>query len=61
MTIVSNAECNANYNGEITDSMLCAADPGQDTCQGDSGGPIVSLVGGYAWECDKQYLHLDCT
>merc|ERR1712241_937438 len=46
VTIVSNAECNANYNGEITDSMLCAADPGQDTCQGDSGGPIVSLVGG---------------
>ena len=57
VTIVSNAVCNANYNGDITDSMLCAADPGQDTCQGDSGGPIVSLVSGYVWGYEKQHLH----
>jgi trypsin len=48
---ISNAECDAaesnetdweyDYNGEITDNMMCAKDPGQDACQGDSGGPLV--------------------
>ena len=56
MTIISNADCDASsdgsnsYNGQITDSMICAGIPdvgGMDACQGDSGGPIVSLVRGY--------------
>lgn len=46
--------CDINYGGLITDSMLCAADPGQDSCQGDSGGPLYDaennvLVGVVSW------------
>ena len=36
---VTNDECNADYSPTlITDNMMCAKDPGQDSCQGDSGG-----------------------
>lgn len=55
-----NAEvCNVSYNGDITDSMICAGFPagGKDACQGDSGGPLVVvdenrqhvLVGVVSW------------
>eukprot|EP00951_Prasinocladus_malaysianus_P004005 scaffold28405_cov40-Prasinocladus_malaysianus.AAC.1 len=38
----SNPDCNDAYGaGSITDSMMCAASPGQDSCQGDSGGPLI--------------------
>jgi trypsin len=30
-----------SYEGQITSSMLCAKDEGEDSCQGDSGGPLV--------------------
>ena len=30
-----------DYNGMITDNMICAADIGEDSCYGDSGGPLV--------------------
>ena len=36
---VSNAKCSNNYSRiqrEITDNMMCAAEPGKDSCQGDS-------------------------
>ena len=38
VTTMSNAKCNEYYEGEILDSMICAADIGKDACQGDSGG-----------------------
>jgi len=39
--IVSNAECNSDYGGDVFENMICAARPGKDACQGDSGGPLV--------------------
>ena len=49
VTIVSREECNEqnSYNGDILESMICAAAAGGvggvDACQGDSGGPLVAL------------------
>ena len=49
VTIVSRADCNVgnSYDGEILESMICAAAEGGgggiDACQGDSGGPLVAL------------------
>jgi secreted trypsin-like serine protease len=42
----------------ITDGMLCAEDPGQDSCQGDSGGPLYdkdngAIVGVVSWGIGK--------
>ena len=30
-----------NYEGQISEDMLCAASPGRDACPGDSGGPLT--------------------
>jgi len=41
-------ECASSYGGGdhgITDGMLCAYTPGEDTCQGDSGGPLFKKGG----------------
>ena len=49
--VVTNADCNSDYGGEITDSMMCAGYRGvggKDACQGDSGGPLVCNDGGNA-------------
>ena len=45
-------------SGYITDGMLCAEDPGQDSCQGDSGGPLYdkdndAIVGVVSWGIGK--------
>lgn len=53
--IVSNEDCNEDYNGLITDTMLCAGlrgEGGKDACQGDSGGPLIidnKLHGVVSW------------
>jgi secreted trypsin-like serine protease len=39
--IVSDAECDRAYNGDIQrDVQVCAGHRGEDSCQGDSGGPM---------------------
>lgn len=56
--VISNQECDSssgsvggysdNYNGQISDSMMCANvdGGGKDACQGDSGGPCVVETNG---------------
>ena len=47
LIVITNEICDASsdgnfsYEGQITDSMLCAMNFGEDSCQGDSGGPLV--------------------
>lgn len=37
LAYVDRNTCNSSYGGDITNVMMCASDPGQDSCQGDSG------------------------
>uniref|UniRef100_A0A1I8P7E4 Peptidase S1 domain-containing protein n=1 Tax=Stomoxys calcitrans TaxID=35570 RepID=A0A1I8P7E4_STOCA len=53
--VVSQALCNEDYEGRITEAMLCAGHRdkgGKDACQGDSGGPLAirnQLAGVVSW------------
>lgn len=49
ISYVSNYSCCNTYFyrcREITNNMMCAADPGEDSCQGDSGGPLYDNSSG---------------
>ena len=49
--VITNSDCDSDYGGRITDSMMCAGYRGvggKDACQGDSGGPLVCNNGGNA-------------
>ena len=47
--VITNEECKIsldgtdNYNGPITNNMLCCKDMGEDLCQGDTRGPLILL------------------
>ncbi|XP_005378284.1 PREDICTED: transmembrane protease serine 4 [Chinchilla lanigera] len=57
--VIDSTRCNAEdaYQGEVTETMLCAGVPGGgvDSCQGDSGGPLMyhsekwQVVGIVSW------------
>merc|ERR1719153_505379 len=48
LNTITNTECKAAYSSsKITDSMICAPNPGKDSCQNDSGGPLITDEGGY--------------
>uniref|UniRef100_A0A1B8XYU5 Peptidase S1 domain-containing protein n=1 Tax=Xenopus tropicalis TaxID=8364 RepID=A0A1B8XYU5_XENTR len=52
--ILTDAQCNNAYPGEITNNMICLGflEGGKDSCQGDSGGPVVcngQLQGVVSW------------
>lgn len=58
--IVSQLYCNEQYNGRVSDRIVCAGydEGGKGFCQGDSGGPLVkfdedghnpSLIGVVSW------------
>jgi len=55
--LVSDADCERAYPGDIDATMICAGEEGKDSCQGDSGGPLVfreadgelSLIGIVSW------------
>ncbi|EEY64172.1 serine protease, putative [Phytophthora infestans T30-4] len=54
VAVISNAECNKQYNNRITEGMMCAGNGGgKDSCNGDSGGPLVTsddtLIGFVSW------------
>jgi secreted trypsin-like serine protease len=47
---VNHTRCNANYNNQVTQSvMVCAGASGIDACQGDSGGPLVVQTTNNNW------------
>nr|XP_012317046.1 kallikrein-15 [Aotus nancymaae] len=61
ISIISDASCDKNYPGRLTNTMVCAGAEGRgaESCEGDSGGPLVCggiLQGIVSWgdvPCDN--------
>jgi secreted trypsin-like serine protease len=53
LTVISNSECQEDYNTTITEDMVCAKSPGKDSCQGDSGGPLFTCSGQLGDRCTQ--------
>jgi secreted trypsin-like serine protease len=50
--------CKSMYGSSvITNNMVCAADPGEDSCQGDSGGPLYDVVNNLVVRLHMLFLH----
>jgi trypsin len=50
--MVSRAQCQKAYPGQVNTSMICAGEKGKDSCQGDSGGALIyqgKLAGIVSW------------
>ncbi|XP_018586334.2 transmembrane protease serine 2-like isoform X1 [Scleropages formosus] len=64
VSLISRDTCNSPqvYNGQITNSMICAGDldGGVDACQGDSGGPLVVQQGPLWWLVGDTSWGLGC-
>uniref|UniRef100_A0A336LKM1 CSON010535 protein n=1 Tax=Culicoides sonorensis TaxID=179676 RepID=A0A336LKM1_CULSO len=41
LPIVNTEDCKIAWNGEVSETMVCAGRPGADTCSSDNGGPLV--------------------
>uniref|UniRef100_A0AAV2J387 Transmembrane protease serine 2-like n=1 Tax=Knipowitschia caucasica TaxID=637954 RepID=A0AAV2J387_KNICA len=63
VSLVDRAECSFDYNGRVTEQMLCASEkaPTTDRCLTDSGGPLVSLLDGRWWLLGDNLWGRHCT
>ncbi|XP_020793353.2 transmembrane protease serine 2-like [Boleophthalmus pectinirostris] len=63
VSLVDSAECSFDYNGLVTEHMMCASekDTATDRCLTDSGGPLMSLLDGRWWLLGDNLWGRHCT